>query len=92
MVGQVLGTVQGVFGPPRKERKTGFGKFLQRITTGSNYQAGQPAPATQNRPLASGTINFGGEQRNRNLLTIVGLVVLAFLGSKYFGGGKKKRR
>lgn len=91
MIGQILGPVQSVIGPPTKERKTIAGKFLQRLTTGSNFVPGtSPAPAVQQRPLASGQISFGMEQRNRNLLNIAALAVLALIGWRFFG--KKRRR
>jgi hypothetical protein len=93
MIGQTLGVVQSILGPPKKERKTLVGKFLQKVTTGSNLSGGStPAPAIQNRPLASGSIAFGSEQRNRNLLNVVALAVVALLGYRFLGRGKKRRR
>lgn len=90
MIGQILGPVQSIIGPPTRERKTLVGKFLQRLTTGSNFNPGQPAPPVQQRPLASGQISFGSEQRNRNLLNLAALAVLAVIGWRFFG--KKRRR
>lgn len=90
MVGNVLTGIQSVVGPPTRERKTIVGKFLQRMTTGSNFVAPNAAPPIQQRPLASGNISFGNEQRNRNLLNIVALVVVAILGWRFLG--KKGRR
>ena len=92
MIGQILGPVQSVIGPPTKERKTIAGKFLQRLTTGSNFVSGtsSPAAAVQQKPLASGQITFGMEQRNRNLLNIAALAVVALIGWRFFG--KKRRR
>lgn len=92
--GSVLGLAQTIGGAPRKERKTAFGKMLQKITTGSTFEESQARAASpiQQKPLASGNISFGKEQRDRNLLNIAALVVVAVLGWRFFGAKKRRRR
>jgi hypothetical protein len=80
--------------------KTGIGKFIGSFS-GRNRNArmqaqssGTPTPnlPVQNRPLASGSIQFGTEQRNRNLFGI-GVMVVAVVGLiSYFRAPKKRRR
>lgn len=95
--GSLIGDLLGANNPNPPQTKGG--KFLgfftgrnRRTRMSANQQVG--AEPVQNRPLASGSISFGSEQRNRNLLNVAGLAVLAFLGWAIFGrrGKRGKRR